>query len=105
MQLNSEHLSHLDEGVQQAIYKILRNEPTTTTLDLSGMKIGDKEAQALGTALQTNNTLTTLTLRCNMIGDKGAYALAKVKVTFVIDKLKFHSYLYSLELILWIVRL
>ena len=75
MQLNSEHLSHLDEGVQQAIYKILRNEPTTTTLDLSGMKIGDKEAQALGTALQTNNTLTTLNLGSNSIGDKGAQAL------------------------------
>ncbi|CAF3659303.1 unnamed protein product [Rotaria socialis] len=49
---------------------------TLVTLDLTGNKLGAREAQCLADALKTNTTLTTLYLGSNGIGYRGATYLA-----------------------------
>ncbi|CAM4768322.1 unnamed protein product [Rotaria magnacalcarata] len=68
--------------------KVLRNNMTLNTVDLSRNEIGDKGAQHLANALQPRliktdpftacllTTLTILDLRYNQIGDRGAQHLA-----------------------------
>lgn len=64
-------------GLSEAIERLKSNDPTLTSLNLSGNEIGDFGAQALAEALTENNTLTSLNLSVNDIGDLGAQALAE----------------------------
>ncbi|WP_051908367.1 hypothetical protein [Candidatus Odyssella acanthamoebae] len=70
--------------------RLLRNEPTLTSLDLSGDGIGDSGGVALGEALKVNTTLTSLDLGDNQIGDTGGTALG--------EALKINTTLTSLDL-------
>ena len=60
-----------------ALCEALKNDVTTTKLNLSWLNLGDSGAAALAEALKVNCTLKELRLGVNSIGDEGAAALAE----------------------------
>ena len=69
------------ELVRKAVWKLLRDDPEQTRLDLSNKKISDEGARALAKALERNVTLNTLNLENNPIGDMGVKTLRKAYET------------------------
>ncbi len=65
----------------EILQRIVNNDPTLTSPDLTYKQIGDAEAREIANALRNNKTLTRIDLLGNQIGDAGAGAIAEALLT------------------------
>ncbi|KAF9577748.1 hypothetical protein BGW38_006846, partial [Lunasporangiospora selenospora] len=73
--------NNIEDDKAKILAEVLKTNSTLTTLNLAINNIRVDGASALAEALKTNSTLTTLSLRANIIGDDGVKALAEALKT------------------------
>lgn len=86
--------------LEELVQRLVDNDPTLTSLELSHPRIDDVFAKVVANALEDNTTVTSMVVSCFSIVDDGAYALGSVLAkSKTLQKLQFRELRNSRETI------